>query len=83
MDKQIQADQLEPTYNCSVLIQDVALKTYKKRWTIENGGGRGSRISVLMAWYDDNDIMDWEKITLMYLIVCPAMGKILSLLFSY
>ena len=28
MDEQRQDDQLEPTYNSSVLIQDVALKTY-------------------------------------------------------
>ena len=28
MDKQRQDDQLEPTYNSSVPIQDVALKTY-------------------------------------------------------
>ena len=46
---------LEPTFNSSVLIQDVALKTYRKRWTIEKGGRRGSGISMLMAWHDDED----------------------------
>ena len=30
MDKQRQDDQLEPIYNSSVPIQDVALKTYKE-----------------------------------------------------
>ena len=35
--------------------QDVALKTYRKRWTIEKGGGRGSGRSVLMARHDDDD----------------------------
>ena len=33
-------DQLEPISNSYVLIQDVALKTYRERWTIETGGGR-------------------------------------------
>ena len=55
MDEQRQDDQLEPKYNSSVQIQDVALKTYPKRWRIEKGGGRGSGISVLMVWHDDDD----------------------------
>ena len=55
MDEQRQSDMLEPTYNSSVPIQDVALKIYRKRWTIEKGGRRGSEISVLMAWHDDDD----------------------------
>ena len=41
MDKQRQDDQLEPTYNSSVPIQDVALKTCQKQWTIEKGGEKG------------------------------------------
>ena len=49
MDEQRQDDQLEPTYNCSVPIQDVAFKTYRKRGTIEKGG----EISVR---HDDDDI---------------------------
>ena len=53
MDKQRQDDQLEPTYNSSVPIQDVALKTYGKQWKIEKGGGRGSRRSVLMVQHYD------------------------------
>ena len=55
MDEQRQDDQLEPTYHSSVLIEDVALKTYRKQWTIEKGGGRESGRSVLMAWNDDKD----------------------------
>ena len=47
-------EQLEPTYN-SVPIQDVALKIYRKQWTIEKGGGKESGISVLMARHDDDD----------------------------
>ena len=35
MDEQRQDDQLEPTNNSSVPIQDVALKTYQKRWRIK------------------------------------------------
>ena len=55
MDEQMQDDQLEPIYSSSVPIRDVALKTYRKQWTIEKGSERGSRISVLMARYDDDD----------------------------
>ena len=55
MDEQRQDDQLEPTYNSSVLIQDVALKTCRKQWTIEKGGKKESGISVLMVWHDDHD----------------------------
>ena len=39
IDEQRQDDQLEPTYNISVLKQDVALKTYRKGWKIEKGQG--------------------------------------------
>ena len=38
-----------------MLIQDVALKTYRKQWTIGSGGERGSGISVLIARHDDDD----------------------------
>ena len=55
MGEQRQDDQLEPTYNSSVPIQDVALKTYRERWTIEKGGKRGSGISMLMVRHDDGD----------------------------
>ena len=41
MDEKKQDDQLEPTYNSSVLIQGAALKTYQKGWTIERCGGSG------------------------------------------
>ena len=50
-----QDDQLESIYNSSVPIQDVALKTYRERWTIETGGERGSGISVLAVWHNDDD----------------------------
>ena len=55
MDEHRQDVKLGPTYNSSVLIQDVAMKTYRKRWTIEMGGGRGLGRSVLMARHDDDD----------------------------
>ena len=58
MDEQRQDDPLEPSYNSSVPIQDVALKTYGKRWMIEKGGGRGSGISMLMVRHDD-EYLDW------------------------
>ena len=56
MDDQRQDDQLEPTYNSPVPIKDVALKTNRERWTDE-GGGRGSARSVLVARHDDDDIL--------------------------
>ena len=36
-------DQLEPIYNSSEPTQDVALKNYWERWTIETVGGGRSR----------------------------------------
>ena len=53
--KQKQDDQLEHTYSSYVRIRDVALKTCQKRWMIGRSGERGSGISVLAAWHDDND----------------------------
>ena len=58
MDEQRLDYQLNPIYNSSVLIQDVDLKTYRERWTIENGGERGSERSMLAAWHDDDDDND-------------------------
>ena len=48
-------EQLEPTYSSSVPIRDVALKTYRKQWTIGRGGERVSEISMLIAQHDDDD----------------------------
>ena len=42
-------------------IQDVSLKTYRKRWTIEKGGERGLGRSVLMARHDDDDDDEKER----------------------
>ena len=55
MAEQKQNDQLEPTYNSSVRIRDVALRTYQKRWTIGRIGERRSGISVLAERHDDDD----------------------------
>ena len=55
MAKQKQDDQLEHTYSRCVRIWDVALKTCQKRWMIVRSGERGSVISVLVAWHDDDD----------------------------
>ena len=49
MDEQREDDQLEPIYNISVPIQDIASNTSREQWTIEMGGRRGSRKSVLAA----------------------------------
>ena len=54
-DEQEQDDQLEPIYNSSVLIQDVAWKTCRERWTIGTRGRWGSGKPVLAACHDDDD----------------------------
>ena len=46
---------LEPIYNSSVSVQDVALKTYRERWTIEMDGKRVSERSVQALRHDDDD----------------------------
>ena len=55
MDEQRQDDQLESTYSSFVPIRDVALRTCWKQRTIGRGSERGSGISVLIAWHDDDD----------------------------
>ena len=55
MDEQKLEDQLEPIYNSSVSVQDVACKTCRERRTIETDGERVSRKSVLAAKHDDDD----------------------------
>ena len=46
---------IENSYNSSVPFQDIALKTYRKWWTKEKGGGKGSGMSLLNAWHDGDD----------------------------
>ena len=55
-DEQRQNDKQEPIYNISLPIQDVALKTYRERWTIEIDGERGSVRSVLAARHDNDNV---------------------------
>ena len=52
---QKQDDQHKHTFSSYVRIRDVVLKTCLGRWTIERSGERGSGISVLPAWHDDDD----------------------------
>ena len=54
MDKQRQIDQLEPIYNNSVQIQDIAFENSREQWTIEKGGKRSSRRSMLAARHEDD-----------------------------
>ena len=48
-------DQLEHKSGSYVRIRDAALKTCQRRWKIGRSGERGSRISVPVAWHDDDD----------------------------
>ena len=54
MDEQKLVDQRDPIYNSSVLIDDVAWKTSRERWTIEMGGKRESGRSVLAVEHGDD-----------------------------
>ena len=49
-------DEEESAYTNTVLIQNIALKTYWKRWMIDKGGRRGLGISVLMVRHNDDDV---------------------------
>ena len=55
MAKQKQDDHLEHSYSSYARIRDVALKTCQRQWMIGRSGERGSGISVLAAWHDDDD----------------------------
>ena len=55
MANQKQDDQLEHSYSSSVMIWDVTLKTYRRRWMIGIRGERVSGISVLAALHDDDE----------------------------
>ena len=55
MAAQKQDDQLQRTFSSYVRIRVVVLKIYLGWWTIGRSGERGSGISVLPAWYDDDD----------------------------
>ena len=47
-------DQLEHTYSSYVMIRDVALKTFQRRWMIGRNGERGSGLSMLAIRHDDD-----------------------------
>ena len=51
MAEQKQDDQHEHTFSSYVRIQDVALKTCQRRWTIGRSGERGSGISDTTRWW--------------------------------
>ena len=55
MAEQRQGNQLQPMYNISVPILDVALNTSQERWVIETGDERGSEKSMQAMWHDDDN----------------------------
>ena len=57
MDEQRLEDQLEPIHISSMPIQDVAWKTSQERWTIETGGERVLRRSLLPTRHDDANLL--------------------------
>ena len=56
IDEQMQDVQLKLTYSSPVPIRDIALRIYRKQWTIGRWDERRSEISVLIARHDDDDI---------------------------
>ena len=76
MDEQRQDDQLEPTNNSYVLIQDIVWKTSWEQWTLETGGKRGSGRSMLAAWYPDDDTLTFADFP--YLFCCSFHTTILT-----
>ena len=81
MDEQKLDDSLEPIYNSSVPIQDVALKTCWEQWTIETGGERGSARSVVAGHDDDNDDDD-DIYIYIYICVCVCVCVFKSVYFG-
>ena len=79
MDKQRQDDHLEPTYNSSVPIHKLALKTYWKWWTIEKGGRRGSGRSVLMVRHDDKKSLNYVQTNELLLLLKKGYLKTICL----
>ena len=74
MDEQRQDVQLEPTYCSCMPIQDVALRICRKQCPIGRRGERGSGISVLIAWHDDDDNDDVIQPMLILLHPFVCMG---------
>ena len=68
MDVQRQHDQLEPTYNSFVPIQEVAMKTYPKRGTIEKCRGRGWGNP---SWWCDTMMMMMMMMMMIYVHYHP------------
>ena len=65
MAEQKQDNQFEHTFSSYVRIRDVALKICMRQWMIGRSGERGSGISVLAAWHNDDDTLQvWtEEVT--------------------
>ena len=57
MDEQRQDVQLEITCSSSVPIWDVALRTFRKQWTIGRCDERRPEITLLIARHDDDDVL--------------------------
>ena len=74
MAEQKQDDQLEHTYSSSVRIQDVALKTCQRRWTIGRSGKRRSGMSVCLRY--DMMMLVIHSNTWNHLTVCKWMMSI-------
>ena len=78
---QKQDDQHEHTFSSYVRIRDDVLKTYLGRWTIGRSGESGSGISVLPAWYDDDDMyaaiqhsfIHWENQRKTEMLILPIL----------
>ena len=88
-DDQGLGDQLKPINNSSVLIRDVAWKTYRERWTIGTSGGRGLGKSVRATRHDDDDIYIYMIYIYIYITIvihrqiCFVLSEFISVARQY
>ena len=67
-------NQLEHTYSSYVRLWDVVLQTCQRRWMIGRSGERGSRISVLAAWHDDDFFFGMSYLSYLFLYCMPCLS---------
>ena len=76
---QKQDDQHEHTFSNYVRIRDIVQKTCVRRWTTGKSGERGSGISVLPAWHDDDADVDTSN-AIMFTFGHITLGKVIIIM---
>ena len=84
MDEQRLDEQLEPIYHSFVLIQDLARKNCRERWTLETGDENVSEKFVLSTQYDDDDDEIFGQLSSFLLLYSERLGRcVLRLVFLF